>query len=76
MTIGGTLLQAYAEAEYRGRVMSIFSTQWGLMSVCTFVAGLLAEVVLVQYVLGGLATLLVVLSILSLTFIPSFRKLD
>jgi len=76
MTIGSTLLQAYAEAEYRGRVMSIYSMQWGFMSLCTFLAGLLAEAMPVQYVLGGLAILLIVLSILSLTFIPSFRKLD
>ena len=76
MTIGSTLLQAYAEAEYRGRVMSIFSMQWGFMSVCTFVAGLLAEVVPVQWVLGVLAMILIVLSILSLIFIRVLRNLD
>lgn len=76
MTISSTLLQAYSEPEYRGRVMSIFSMQWGLMSVFTFLAGVLSEVVPVQWVLGSLAMLLVVLSILSLVFIPSIRKLD
>ena len=76
MTIASTLLQSYAEAEYRGRVMSIFSMQWGFMSVITFIAGLLAEVVPVQWVLGGLATLLITLSILALTFVSSLRNLD
>ena len=76
MTIGSTLLQAYADPEYRGRVMSIFSMQWGLMSICTFFAGLLAESVPVQWVLGSLAMLLIVLCVLALSFVPSLRKLD
>jgi MFS family permease len=76
MTISTTLLQAYSEPEYRGRVMSIFSMQWGLMSVFTFIAGILSEVVSVQWVLGTLAMLLVVLSILSVLFVPSIRKVE
>jgi len=75
-TISSTLLQAYSEPEYRGRVMSIFSMQWGLMSIFTFVAGILSEVVSVQWVLGGLAMLLVVLSLLSLAFAPSIRRVE
>ena len=76
ITVGGTLLQTYAEPEYRGRVMSIYSMQWGLMSIFTFLAGVLSEVVPVQWVLGSLAMLLVALSVLSSVFIPSVRKLD
>jgi MFS family permease len=76
MTIGSTLLQAYAEPEYRGRVMSIFSMQWGLMSVITFIAGVLAEAFAVQWVLGSLSMLLIIASILAIIFIPSFRRLD
>ncbi len=76
MTIGSTLLQAYAEPEYRGRVMSIFSMQWGFMSVCTFLAGILAEYIPVQWILGSLAMLLIVLSALAIILIPSIRKLD
>jgi MFS family permease len=76
MTISSTLLQAYSQPEYRGRVMSIFSMQWGLMSIFTFLAGVLSEVVPVQWVLGSLVMLLVALAILSLMFIPSIRRLD
>jgi len=76
MTIGSTLLQANAEPEYRGRVMSIFSMQWGFMSVCTFVAGILAEYIPVQWILGVLAMLLITLSALAIIFIPSIRRLD
>jgi len=76
MTISSTLLQAYSEPEYRGRVMSIFSMQWGLMSIFTFIAGILSETVSVQWVLGSLAMLLVALSILSLVFVRNIRRVD
>jgi MFS family permease len=76
MTIGSALLQAYTQGIYMGRVMSILNMQWGFMSVCTFVAGMLAEVVPIQWVLGSLAMLLTVMSILAVAFVPSVRKLD
>jgi MFS family permease len=76
MTIGSSLLQAYTQDVYMGRVMSILNMQWGLMSLCTFFAGILAEVVPVQWVLGSLAILLSVLSLLCLVFLPGIRKID
>jgi len=76
MTISSTLLQAYSKPEYRGRVMSIFSMQWGLMSIFTFIAGILSETVSVQWVLGSLAMLLVALSLLSLVFVRSIRRVE
>jgi predicted MFS family arabinose efflux permease len=76
MTIGSTLLQAYTEGVYMGRVMSILNMQWGFMSICTFVAGMLAEVAPIQWVLGSMAMLLSVLSILSFIFVPGIRKID
>jgi MFS family permease len=75
-TIGSTLLQVYTEPKYMGRVMSVLNIQWGVMSLCTFLAGILAAVVAVPYVLGGLAFILIVLSILSMIFRPDIRKLD
>jgi len=75
-TIGSALLQAYTQDVYMGRVMSILNMQWGFMSVCTFLVGILAQVVGVQWVLGGLAILLTILSILFLIFFPGVRKLD
>lgn len=76
VTIGSALLQTYSEPEYRGRVMSLFHIQWGLTSICTFLAGVLSEVVPVQWVLGSLAMILIVLSILAIAVMPGFRKLD
>lgn len=76
VTIGSTLLQSYTEAEYRGRVMSLFHIQWGLTSVCTFLAGVLSEVVSVQWVLGVMSMILIAFSILAIIVMPSLRRLD
>ena len=75
-TIGSALLQAHTEDAYMGRVMSIMNMQWGLMSVCTFLAGILADRVPVQWVLGSLSVLLVVLSVIFLTVFKNVRKVQ
>jgi MFS family permease len=75
-TIGSALLQGYTQDIYMGRVMSILNMQWGLMSVCTFVAGMLAEFFKVQWVLGSLAILLTVLSFAFIIFSPGIRKVE
>jgi MFS family permease len=76
MTIGSALLQSYTQDVYMGRVMSILNMQWGFMSLCTFLAGILAEVVNVQWVLGSLSILLIVLSLGFLLFSPNIRKVE
>lgn len=75
-TIGSALLQTYTENVYMGRVMSILNMQWGLMSLCTFIAGMLAAVFDIQWVLGSMAMLLVVSSLLFLIVFPGVRKID
>jgi MFS family permease len=75
-TVSSALLQSYTRPEFMGRVMSILMMQWGVMSLCTFGAGLLAEIVPVQRVVGGFAVALIIVSILSLFFIPRIRRLD
>ncbi len=76
MTLGNTLLQYYVADEYLGRVMSILMMQFGLMSLGTFVAGLLAEALGVQWAVGGFAMCLVFLSVLALVLLPRIRNLD
>ena len=76
MTLGNTLIQYYVDNEYRGRVMSIYMMEFGLTSLGTFAAGLMAEAWGVQGVVGGFAMVLVLLSISALFFIPRIRKLD
>ncbi len=76
MTLSNTLLQYYVKDEYRGRVMSIYMMEFGLMSLGTFAAGLIAEAVGAQWALGGFAIVLTIISALAMVFIPRIRKLD
>lgn len=75
-TISGALLQSYAEPAYMGRVMSIFMMQWGVVNLCTFIAGVMASIMPVQWVIGGLAMVLIILVGLGIAFVPRIRKLD
>ena len=74
--LGNVLLQSYAEDEYRGRVMSIFMTQFSLMSLGAFVVGVIAEVAGAQFAIGGMSVLLIVVSIAFLAFVPRLRALQ
>jgi MFS family permease len=76
MALGNSLIQYYSDAAYRGRVMSFFMLGFGLSSLGTFFAGLLAEGVGVQWAVGSLAIALVIITLLSLTFVPHIRRLD
>ena len=76
MTLGNTLIQYYVDDEYRGRVMSVYMMEFGLTSFGTFAAGVMAETMGVQSVVGGFAATLVVISLLSLIFVRRIRNLD
>ncbi|MHB8104235.1 MAG: MFS transporter [Dehalococcoidales bacterium] len=75
-TIGSTVLQTYTQDVYMGRVMSLLNVQWGLMSLGTFFVGMLAEVVAVQWILGGMAIILTIVSLFFTIFSPAMRKVD
>ena len=74
--LGQVLLQQYVENEYRGRVMSVYMTQFSVMSVGVFLVGTASEVIGVQWAIGGLAGLLVVVTLVMLATIPRLRQLD
>jgi MFS family permease len=76
MTLGNTLLQYYVDNDYRGRVMSIYLMEFGITSLGTFAASILAEVIGPEWSVGGFALVLVCLSILALIFVPRLRRLD
>jgi MFS transporter, DHA1 family, staphyloferrin A biosynthesis exporter len=76
MTTGSALLQSYTRPEYMGRVMSVFMMQWGVMSLCTFFAGVIAEVVAVQWVVGSMAIMLIIFSAFATVSTPHIRRLD
>ena len=75
-TIGSALLQSYTEPAYMGRVMSILMMQWGVMSLVTFGAGVVAQFVHVQWVIGTLSVALLIISLLAFFLYPKIRKLD
>jgi predicted MFS family arabinose efflux permease len=76
MTLPVALLQTYTRPEYRARVMSFYGIEFGLSSFGSFFAAILVTTKGVQWSVGGMAILLVVLSVAALLFIPRLRKLD
>ena len=73
---GNSLAQNYTEPEYRGRVMSFMMMGLGFSSLGTFVAGVLAEAIGIEWAIGGLALLLVASSVSLLVFTPRLRELE
>ena len=76
MTLASTLLMYYVEDEYRGRVMSIYMMEFGLTSLSVFFAAIMADVIGIQWSIGGMAMVLIVCTILFLIFVPRIRRLD
>jgi MFS family permease len=77
MALGTTLIQYYSDPVYLGRLMSIMMMQFGLMSFSTFIAGALTELTgNVQWSIGGLALILVVLSVSAIIFVKRIRNLE
>jgi MFS family permease len=75
-TTGNALAQNYTEPEYRGRVMSFMMMGIGFSSLGTFFAGILSEVIGIQWSIGGLAMILVIASVMLLTLTPRLRKME
>jgi len=76
MALGQVLIQVYSEEQYRGRVMSVWFMEFGLVQFGTFVVGILAEVFGPQLAIGGLAAILVLAMAMVAAFIPRMRTLD
>ncbi len=76
MTLGNTLLQYYVQDEYRGRVMSLMMMEFGLTSFGVVFAGIMTDVIGVQWAVGGMAILLIVFSVYAVLFMPRIRRLD
>jgi MFS family permease len=76
VTLANTLVQYYVENKYRGRVMSVLIMQFGLMSFGVFFAGIITEVIGVQWCIGGLGILLIILSLMVLCFSRRLRNLE
>ena len=76
MTLSSTLIQSHVDNEYMGRVMSVFMMQFGFTSFSTFLAGVLAEGVGVQWATGSFAIVLAIIAVLVILFIPRIRRMN
>jgi MFS family permease len=70
------LIQNYTKEEYRGRVVSFYGMELGVSSFGASIAGFLAAKMGPQWAVGGLAIIMVVISLSALAFAPSLRKVD
>jgi MFS family permease len=76
MTLPMTLLQDYTKPEFRGRVISFYGMEAGLSTFGAFFAALLVGTIGVEWAVGGLALILITLSILAILFMPRLRRMD
>lgn len=76
VTPGISLLMSHTDKEYQGRVQSVQMLSVGLGSLATFSIGILTQSIGVQWAMGGFAMFLVLISVLSLSFVPKLRKSD
>ncbi len=76
MALGNSIIQYYADPNYRGRVLSFFMMGFGLGSLGAFFAGILAEAIGVQWAVGGMALVLLVISSMMFFTAPRIRNLD
>ena len=76
MALNNTLLQTLSSDEMRGRVMSIFFLNRGMLPLGTLVAGVATEVIGVQWTVSIMATALVLLGILMFFRSPEVRNIN
>ena len=76
MTLNSSLMMEYADQEYRGRVMSIFSLNMGLMPAGVLPITILADQIGAPLSLGIMAVLLVLVATTILLSSPRLRQLE
>lgn len=75
-SLSNILIQTHVDNEFRGRISSIMMMEMGLESLGTFGISVLAEVIGVQWALGGVAVGLLCVALVIMLFVPSYRRLD
>lgn len=71
-----SMIQSYTDHSYQGRVMSLYSLQDGISSLGGFIAAMVAVLIGTPWTVGSFAVAMVLLSILTMVFLPRIRKLD
>lgn len=76
MALNNTLLQTHSSDEMRGRVMSVFFLNRGMVPLGTVGAGFLTEFIGVQWTTSLMAAVLIALAVAALIFLPRLRALE
>ena len=76
MSLSNVLLQVYVEDAYRGRVMSVYMMEFGVVSFGVFFVGILSSIVGVDWAIGATAVALTAVSLGALLFYPRLRDLQ
>lgn len=75
ISISSVLIQSYAAPEYRGRVMSVYMMQFGLVAFGTFLVGILASAIGIQIALALTGAVLLAFALFTLAAMPAIRRL-
>jgi MFS family permease len=75
MMMSQTLLQSYSADEYRGRVFSVQVLQQGVAGMAQFLVGLMAAAFGAVWTEASVAMTMIFLGIMTLLFIPRYRRL-
>jgi predicted MFS family arabinose efflux permease len=70
------LLQTNSDPTQRGRILSVLLLGLGLSGLMTFCSGFIAEIIGIQWTIGGISLVLAAATILILFLVPKLRKLD
>ena len=75
MALSNALVQANADDEHRGRVMSVYMMEFGVTNLGIFVIAILAGLIGVQWAIGFSAAALLVVSLYYMFNVSSIRRL-
>ena len=75
MSLSNVLIQSYVDDAYRGRVMSIYMLEMSILAISIYPISVLADIWGPQWAVGISAVCLIVL-VLVLFAVPSYRDLD
>ncbi|HEX5166868.1 MAG TPA: MFS transporter, partial [Thermomicrobiales bacterium] len=76
MAFNTTLLQTHASDEMRGRVMSVFFLNRGLVPLGTIGAGFAAEFIGAQWTVTIMASVVILLALLTIARVPQVREVE
>ena len=75
-TMASTIVQTYADPNYRSRMQSFITMSMALATFGTFLAGILSDIFGIQWAVGSMALFLALVSFGFLAFVPKLRKLE